>query len=54
MSFGIDVGLYMQIKKETLVKVEQEMGRKLTEEELEIFQKTARIAMIKGHNANRR
>ena len=53
MGFGIDVGIYMQIKKETLVKVEQEMGRKLTEDELEIFQKTARIAMIKGYQVDR-
>lgn len=40
----------MAIRNSTLKKVEEELGRKLTEEELEIFYITSRIAMMKGHN----
>lgn len=38
------------IKNSTLKKVEEELGRKLTESEMEIFHMTSRIAMMKGHN----
>jgi len=46
----MDIYEYTTIKNKTLEKVEAELGRKLTENELEVFYKTARIAMMKGQN----
>lgn len=47
---SIPVHLYGAILQKTMIKVEEELGRSLREDELEVFYKAVRIAMMKGHN----
>lgn len=42
----MDFVAYQMIKDETRIKVEKELGRKLTDGEIEVFNKTSRITMM--------
>jgi len=46
----MDIYTGSKIQAQTLKKVEQELGHKLTENELKVFYKATRIAMIKGYD----
>jgi len=46
----IDIFVCKLLQDKTLKKIEEELNRKLTKSELEVFYKASRIAMIKGNN----
>ncbi len=46
----MDMVVGVRLQDEARKKIEEELGRKLTLEELEIFFKTSRICLMKGYN----
>ncbi|MCA1027043.1 hypothetical protein LCM23_13155 [Cytobacillus kochii] len=46
----MDMVVGVRLQEEAREKVEKELGRKLTLNELEIFFKTSRICLMKGYN----